>query len=177
MRITDHRITNRTDKILGLAGIFMVVIFLLGWALGIRGPILIDNYKCYALLGCNMGFFGYDAVLHFWSGIMDVVLIIWLTRNFPALNIFRKQQWKNFLITISLVAFISVAWEIGELGHDQYRMKVLHQDLLNENLITPNHLDQPTNNDTMGDMTFAIIGSALTVLSLNSLIPKNDICD
>ena len=160
--------TGRIDRMLGSAAVGVVAIFILGWALGIRGPVFIDNYKCYALLGCNMGFFGYDAVLHLWSGIMDVVLIIWITRKFPAVNIFHKQFWKNFLIIISFVAFISVAWEIGELGHDQYRMKVLHQ-----NLTVPNHLDQPSNDDTMGDMTFAIIGAALTAGALKSLIPKN----
>ncbi len=161
--------TASSDRLLGTAAIFVIAIFLLGWALGIRGPILIDNYKCYALLGCNMGFFGYDAALHFWSGIMDVVLIIWLTRKFPSFNLFHRRFWKNFLIIISLVAFISVAWEFGELCHDQYRMKVLHI-----NLTTPDHLDQPTNDDTVGDMTFAIVGAAMAAGALKSLIRKKD---
>ena len=91
---------NQSDRHLNIITGFLVGFFLIGWILGIRGPVFIVNYKCYAFLGCNMGFFGYDAALHFVSGLMDVALLLWLVRKFPALNIFQERFWKNFLIIV-----------------------------------------------------------------------------
>jgi hypothetical protein len=151
----DPSISSRNDKKLGMVVMMAVVVFLTIWILGSWGPTLMANDKCYALLGCDIGFFGYDAALHFVSGIMDAALIIWLMRRFPAIDMFHERFWKNFLLIIALVALIAISWEFIELCHDQFRMKILHV-----NLTVPNRLDQPTNDDTMGDMTFSIIGAA-----------------
>jgi hypothetical protein len=115
------------------------------------------NGVCYRFIGCNSGFFGYDMIVHLVSGIMDAALIVWLMGKFPQANLLHGRFWKDALIIISLVALVAVSWEFCELSHDQFRMKVL-----GENMTTPNRLDQPTNDDTMGDMTFSIAGAALT---------------
>ncbi len=152
---------------LTIAVIITVCIFLLGWILGSYGPDLMSSAVCYTLLGCNAGFFGYDAVLHFVSGIMDVLLILWVTRQFPQVNLFHDRYWKNALIILALVAFIAVTWETIELAHDQFLMKVFH-----ENLRVPNHLTQPSNDDTMGDMIFSLVGAACTIRLLRPFIIK-----
>jgi hypothetical protein len=159
--------SNQDVRKLGVIVLVSAVVFLTGWILGRWGPVLIANDRCYALLGCNIGFFGYDAALHFVSGIMDVAFIIWLMRRFPAVDMFHERFWKNFLIIIALVALIAVSWEFVELCHDQFSMKILH-----ENLTVPDTLDQPTNDDTMGDMTFSILGAALSAGALKPMIRK-----
>jgi hypothetical protein len=163
--------SGREGRILDSAVIILVTLFLIGWIFGAFGPTLMSNQKCFVLLGCNIGFFGYDAALHFLSGIMDSTLIVWLMRKFPEVNLFHDRFWKNFVVIITFVAFIAVAWEFGELCSDQFRMKVLH-----ENLTTPiNLLKQPTNNDTMGDMTFTILGAVVATYALKSLMRKPEV--
>jgi hypothetical protein len=160
--------STRDDRVLDGAAIILVTIFVIGWIFGAYGPTLMSNQKCFVVLGCNIGFFGYDAALHFLSGIMDATLIVWLMRKFPTINMFHDRFWKNFLVIITLVAFIAVSWEFGELCRDQFRMKILH-----ENLTIPiNRLTQPTNNDTMGDITFSILGAVIAISVLKPLIRK-----
>ncbi len=165
----EEKSYDRKTRIVGIIAFVFVSSFIILGLLGIRGPTFIDNQKCYQLLGCNMGFFGYDALLHFLSGFMNASLIIYLMRKYPALNFFRREFWKNALTVVSMVALIALLWEIGEFGHDQYRMKVL-----NINLTNPDRLDQASNSDTMGDMTFSIIGGAITAGTLASFMKKED---
>ncbi len=133
--------------------------------LGNHGPTLMANGKCFRFFGCNSGFFGYDAAVHFVSGIAVASLIIWLMRKFPAISPFRKSVSKNILIVVTLALLVAFAWELGELCHDQFRMKVLR-----ENLTIPNTLDQPTNDDTMGDITFSVLGALLATTALRSYL-------
>ena len=145
-----------------------VIVFFIGVILGKFGPVLIANNKCYQLLGCNAGFFGYDVVLHFISGIIDATAIVVFFRTFPKFSVFHGKFWKNLVIIAALTALISLSWEIGEFSHDQFRIKVLH-----ENLVATNHLDQPSDADTMGDMTFAEIAAILTACVFKNLLDKN----
>ena len=163
-----HLKSNK-DKGLAIFILVITVIFLIMAYLGTHGPVLTSNFACYKYLGCNIGFFGYDALQHFASGIMLTSVIIWIMRNFPSLSLFQNKFWKNFLILVALSALIAFIWEFGEFSFDQFRMKILH-----ENLISENRLDQPTNNDTMGDMTFAVVATILTTIALKSFIEKND---
>lgn len=144
-----------------------ISIFLVGALFSDLGPHLIANDKCYALLGCNADFFGYDAVLHFVSGVMTASLIIWLMKKYPEVNLFHEQFWKNVFIVVAIAALVAVSWEIVEYSHDQFRMAVLHQ-----NLTSPNRQDQPSNSDTMGDMTFSILATGLTARALKRSIQK-----
>ena len=154
-------------KIFKAISIFLVIIFSILVCLGHYGPKLITNDKCYQYLGCNAGFFGYDAVEHFLFGIIVVMLIVWVMRKFKSLSMFQSSFWKNFLMIITIVTFISFCWEIAEFSHDQYRSKILH-----ENIISPNIMDQPSNSDTMGDITFAILGSVLSACAIRFIIKK-----
>lgn len=135
-----------------------IIIFCIIFLLGKFGPRLEDNNHCYAYIGCDVGFFGYDGVEHTLSGIIDVLFILWISQKRPHLSLFHQDAWKNILITISIVAFIAVGWEIGEFINDEARILIL-----NENLYTTNHLDQPNNIDTMGDISLTLIGSIITL--------------
>ena len=68
---------------------------------------------------------------------------------------------------MALAALIAVSWEFGEFCNDQFRVNVLHM-----NLVNTNHLDQPSNADTMGDMTFSVVAAAITAATLGSLMKR-----
>lgn len=118
----------------------------------------LNNSKCFTYLGCNAGFFGYDALVHFFSGMTEAVFIFWLAEKSQKFNFLHKSFWKNAIIIISIVALLGIGWEIIEFSYDQIRTHVLHQ-----NLLDPNRLVQPNNIDTMGDLISTLIG-ALVIL-------------
>ena len=62
---------------------------------------------------------------------------------------------------IAIVSFFSIMWELGECAHDYFRLEILHQNLLNLRLQI-NLLDQPSNLDTMGDLTFGLLGALIS---------------
>lgn len=118
---------------------------------------LMYNGLCFRYLGCNIGFFGYDAVVHFFSGILEAIFLIWLCHKFPKTNILHEDSvWKNIVVLIAFVALLAVTWELLEFSADHFRMYILH-----ENLTNPNILAQPNNSDTMGDFTFGLSGAFL----------------
>jgi hypothetical protein len=104
------------------------------------------------------GFAGYDAFEHLFFGVALVILIVWLCEHFPKYCITHPERWKTALIVVAVVVFISVLWEILECTHDALRMNVLHESLRNFSL-NINLLDQPTNIDTMGDLSFGLVGA------------------
>ena len=165
MIFVNPEFSDKNNLTLSVLAVIFVTIFVIASILGNHGPTLMSNDKCFRFLGCNIGFFGYDAAVHFVSGIMDMTLIVWLMRKFSSLSLFQDRFWKNFLITIAIVALLAFSWELFEFGHDQFRIKILH-----ENITNPNTLDQPTNSDTMGDMTFSLIGAAITASALKSFM-------
>ncbi|MBU6142183.1 hypothetical protein KGO95_03675 [Patescibacteria group bacterium] len=120
------------------------------------GGSLGANDKCYPYLGCTSGFFGYDAIEHFLFGVAAVFVLIWLFRS--RFSLFSGVRWKDILILIALVALLSVFWELFECIHDLFRADILHQSLLDLRLHI-NQLDQPSNLDTMGDLSFALLGA------------------
>lgn len=158
------------NRIISIIAVVFIVIFLVLSFLGNYGPSLMTNEKCFSLLGCNVGFFGYDAFIHFINGIMEAAIILWLMIKFSPFYFFGDNFWKNLLMVIMMVTFISFLWEFGEFFHDQFRIEILH-----ENLIIPDILDQPTNTDTMGDTTFSILGAVFTFSSLWLLVRKKSV--
>lgn len=126
------------------------------------------NTACSKYLGCVSGFFGYDAFEHLFFGIAAALAILWLCARFPKYSILHEKRWKAFLTVVAIVALIAVLWEILECAHDYFRIDVLGEHLFNFRLHI-NTLDQPTNLDTMGDITFSLIGSIvgffLTIIS------------
>jgi len=121
------------------------------------------NSDCYPYLGCSAGFFGYDAIEHFLFGFTTVWIIVWLCGKFPKYSILNEQYWKTALTLVAIFALIGVCWEIIEYSRDSFFINVMHQTLINVRLHT-NHLLQPSNSDTMGDLVFGLIG-AITAAS------------
>ncbi len=116
---------------------------------------LSKNYNCFKYLGCNVGFFGYDVIVHFFGGLMEAMFLVWLMEKYPKFNILSKSFLKNAIIIIAVCVLIGVVWEMYEFGYDHFRMDVLHEDIVQKN-----QLLQPTNSDTMGDLTFGLLGAA-----------------
>lgn len=126
------------------------------------GGSLGSNPFCWPHIGCTDGFFGYDAIEHFLFGIAGTWMLVWIFQEFPQYALFHSKRWKNILTILSLVIFLSVIWEFFECVHDFFRLEILHQSLINIKLHI-NYLDQPTNLDTMGDLTFALLGSIVAL--------------
>jgi hypothetical protein len=141
-------------------GLFILLEYVGGNLIHIDGVKMMANGLCYRYLGCNNGFFGYDAVVHFSSGIMDAALILWLMHKFGRLDVFRHDEKnvyiKNITILIGLLLIIGFGWEMIELMYDGFRVNILHMQLL-----VPNRLAQPTDADTMGDIFFGVCGGVL----------------
>lgn len=121
-----------------------------------------SNNSCYKYIGCVDGFGGYDAIEHFLFGIAIIFILIWIFQKFPKFSVMQDNVWKNIFILISIVSLISVLWEFTECSYDFFRLEILHQPLFNLKLKI-NYLAQPSNLDTMGDFTFSLLGSLLTL--------------
>ena len=139
------------------------VLFLIVGAFG-EGPIAhyASNTICNAYINCTVGFFGYDAIEHFLSGVSVTLILIWIFKKFPTYSLFTPTRWKNIVILLALVISISVVWEIIECAYDIFRFDILVEPSLGVKLHL-NILAQPTNLDTMGDLIFGAFGALLTV--------------
>lgn len=117
--------------------------------LGDLWPGYIANHYCLPLLGCNLGFFGYEGFMHFVSGVCVALGLVWAHERsyLPAPTARTMALWS---------AGIALAWELCEWIYDLVRIYALHMDLLN-----PNRLAQPNFIDTAGDVVLALAGTAL----------------
>ena len=135
--------------------------FVTGWA---------TNSFCYTYLGCNDGFFGYDAMEHLLFGFALLLAILWLGEVFPALSLVHGKRTKTILTLIAYVALAAVVWEMYECAWDQYRITILHETLFSFKL----HIDalsQSSNLDTMGDISFSLFG-ALTASGIAEFLQR-----
>lgn len=107
-------------------------------------PGLIGNGLCFPILGCNIGFGGYDGLVHFVSGICIGLGLLWLTRR----------QAKQFVLW---ALGIALGWEGVEWAYDAVRAEALHMDLLSP----ANIMTQPSGIDTVGDIVLGCLGTAL----------------
>ncbi|MDB5244585.1 MAG: hypothetical protein JWN18_455 [Parcubacteria group bacterium] len=123
------------------------------------------NSACYPYLGCDEGFFGYDALEHFLFGLTLVWLIVWLSDTYPRLSLLHSEFWKTVLTILAVIALVAVIWEIGEWFRDAYLLGIAHQPLLNIRLHI-NYLAQPSNFDTMGDLSFTLTAACISLLLL-----------
>ena len=159
MNLTKQsRFLNLSKVLLALVLLFCVALFIIGDLFG-----QMQNSRCFQYLGCNSGFFGYDALVHFISGMMQATFIVWLARRYVRFNILHDSFWKNVFTIIAFVALIGVSWEIFEFLGDRFRIYFFHMDLLNTG-----RLFQASNSDTMGDMTLALIGAKIILLTLKT---------
>ncbi|MFZ2804472.1 MAG: hypothetical protein WA001_04570 [Patescibacteria group bacterium] len=118
------------------------------------------NATCSAALGCVSGFFGFDAFEHLFFGVALALVIVFLCMRFPKYSILHSERWKTVLTIVATVVLVSVLWEIFECIHDAFRVDILHEALSNLRLHI-DLLDQPSNLDTMGDLSFAMLGSVI----------------
>jgi hypothetical protein len=145
---------------LGILSLFSVTLFFLlatvfghlfGW---------MNNALCFQYLGCNAGFFGYDALVHCIAGVTVALLLTWVAQKNPQYNFFSDSFWKNCVIVIALVALIGVGWEVMEYTSDQIRFGAFHRIMTR---LTHNLYAQPSNADTMGDLCADIVGAFIIV--------------
>jgi hypothetical protein len=150
--------------------VISVFIFCLFEFVGGHGLLLMENSVCLPYLGCNVGFFGYDALVHFFAGVMEGSFIFWFVSKYPGKQFFHNNEYrKNLVIFISIVALMSVMWETLELIGDHTRTDILHMDVLHPR----NELFQASNGDTMGDMFFGLLGALMMVYIVKKL--KKDV--
>lgn len=123
-------------------------------------PFWMDSSLCFKYIGCNAGFFGYDALLHCISGGAGVLFFLWLNERKPGLQLLPKRQSVRIFLLLSAIALLSVCWEISEYSWDLFRtLSGFHVDLLH--FYQPG---QPSNADTMGDLTANLAGASATLV-------------
>ncbi len=123
-----------------------------------------NNHYCYTSLGCNAGFFGFDALVHFSSGIAEASLIIWLAKNYKKVNFFDGNSCRNIVILVALVALLGIGWELLELGHD---LIVTNTTVFSSlPFFGPENIAQPSGSDTMGDLSLDLLGALVFSLAL-----------
>ncbi len=127
------------------------------------GELLYDwagNNVCSKYLGCIEGFFGYDAFEHLFFGVALAIGLILFDKLYPKYSLLKEEKWKMFIEIIAIIALVSVAWEMYECAHDAFRLDILGEKLVNWR-VHLNLLDQPTNLDTMGDLSFDLLGGVI----------------
>jgi|GEM_PF-751132 hypothetical protein len=147
---------RRLTVLLSLATVVWFVLtvlgeFVTGWA---------TNNVCYRYLGCNDGFFGYDAMEHLLFGFALLIFMLWFGGRFPSFSLIARTRIKTIVTLIAYVALVAVVWEMFECGWDQYRVVILHETLFSFRL----HIDalsQSSNLDTMGDISFSLFGALI----------------
>lgn len=147
-----------------LSGVFAVSTVLVFLFFGVAGDYLGwmgSNGVCYRYLGCNAGFFGYDAVVHLFSGVAGISLMVWFMQRYPRYDLLPKGFVKKFIALLALAALVGILWEFIEFAYDHFRILVLHM-----NLFSPDRLAQPSNSDTMGDLFSSMASAALTIVGL-----------
>jgi glycerol uptake facilitator-like aquaporin len=122
------------------------------------------NLRCFSLLGCNSGFFGYDAMFeHFLCAFVGTLLLVRFMKVHPNKSFLHNLLWKNAVMLIALVMLLSVAWEFFEFSHDQIVAQISPNSTLT--FLSGRRL-QPNNTDTMGDLTFDFLGSIAAIIVL-----------
>ncbi len=125
--------------------------------LGDIWPGLIANHLCFPILGCNLGFFGYDGLIHFISGVCVGLGLLWAQGRFGGIFLaWGRTAWAF----AAWGAAVALAWEIMEWSYDLARIYLLNMDLL-----SPNRLTQPNSLDTIGDIVLGLLGTMLIYLA------------
>ncbi len=136
----------------------MFAIFIL-MSLGSKSFGWMRNSECFRYLGCNVGFFGYDALVHFVGGITIALGFFWLGGRHSKNSFFHDGGfWKNLITILAITALIGITWEMLEYSFDMFRTVVLHIDLFHP----INQAAQASNSDTMGDLTFGLLGALVS---------------
>lgn len=166
MEIQQPILKNHTlGHVVFISGLVLFIV----WFFGHYEPHYIFNDKCFNLLGCNIGFFGYDALIHLLSSIFEAAILIWLMNKFPKINVLKYNLWKNIAVLILIVFLLGITWEICEFVSDEIRLSST-----NPALVHSNFFDQPSRSDMMGDIAFSVLGACITALSLKKQVQKKE---
>jgi len=155
--------TVRFGRQMIFAAVLFTFIYL---TLSLLGELTINlgyNSSCSKYIGCNSGFFGFDAFEHYFFGASLGFFVIWLGQK-RRFSLFFKELWKTIIVLIAVTALVSVFWEILEFLHDLIRVHIMNEHLIDFKL-NLNLLDQPNNIDTMGDLIFALLGTGSAILA------------
>lgn len=158
-----HPTKSKIDILLLIATLLFAIIEFLGDGF----TFFIQNSRCFTFLGCNAGFFGYDALIHISGGIFFSILLVWLMRRYPRFDILHNKFWKSILVLLALITFISTVWEIYEFALDHFDILSLHT---NGSYIDT--LAQPGLSDTIGDFFFELLGAIIGTFLLRVFAPQ-----
>lgn len=150
-----HPKKSKTDALLLIA----TLLFALSEFFGDAWTYYIQNSRCFALLGCNAGFFGYDAIIHVAGGIFFTALLIWLMNRHSYYNMLHDDLRKSAFVLLGIIACITIVWEVYEYILDYFGVLALHP--------AGSYIDtlaQPGPADTVGDMAFELLGSCIGIL-------------
>ena len=156
--------TRTTGKVISFGPLLLagIATSLLLEFMGEVYPDWIANPLCFRYLGCNAGFLGYDALIHFCSGIAETLTLFWAAANFSKFDMFRSASLAQSVVyMLGIIGLISIGWELIEFSYDGIRMVFFHI-----NLLVPNTLSQPSNADTVGDLVCGLVGALFTLVAV-----------
>ncbi len=97
-----------------------------------------------------------SATLHFMGGVAMAVIFFNFWEKKPALYSFKRKLAVNLILVMGFVALTGVVWELFEFGSD-FALPRFLGDL-------PGRF-QPSLSDTMADLTWDLVGSAVIALA------------
>src|SRR3989344_4289674 len=123
---------------------------------------LVKNNRCFTLLGCNEGVFGYDGFEHIVCGIGLSFAFLWIKNRYTLLCTATKRQTCIFFFLFAWIGLVGIVWEIIEFSYDMLR---LHVFAINN----PFDFAQPTKSDTAGDMLLNFTGFLIAWIAMRPL--------
>lgn len=153
MKNSLHRYVARSQR--GILTIFVILcalFALLEFVLGITYGWMASE-RCFPLLDCNIGPFGFDALVHFTSGLATGVFFALLVRGSLREKTLRRQLFDLLVFGFCIV----FAWELIEWIGDLINFGAIIGNFLD----IPNQVLQLSRLDTIGDVIFGSIGTFL----------------
>ncbi len=147
------------SKKIAIGLISSIIIFIIVTYIGDHTGRTANDY-CPNYFNCTVGFFGFDALQHFFGGVIALFVIGFYSEMYPDYSLFHHNKTKNFLILLSVSIFMAYCYEVGEMVHDAFRFGILHIPI---SVSGKHQLDQASNLDTMGDIFFHAISSMIVI--------------
>lgn len=149
----EQRFRRLVGLLVCLAVLFAVVEFVLGH---IVGYMAVD--ACFAYIGCNASYFGYDGVVHWIAGLaIGVVILLSLLWHYQKVPPPHK-VWKTVGVIFLLAVLVAIGWELVEYFADSLQIIILK----------PINGDryQLSVADTIGDIVVSVLGSLMTAVPI-----------
>jgi hypothetical protein len=150
MRLINITKLSPLEILMSISGtIFVINIFLVATLVF----ELMPNSLCLNYLGCNGGFFGFDAYRHLYSGMVVGFIILWFFLIHRKSTFFPLSISKQILFMIIAASIFCILWEAGEYIQDRIRIA-----FFDPTAVVNNRLSQPSVADTIGDSIFSLLG-------------------